>query len=82
MKPFGGLVVLTNCVEKGKLDADREALAPAVSPVPLSEAECGLPTVLSVTVTAALLGPNWLGVKMMLMVQLVPAAKLDPQVLV
>jgi hypothetical protein len=49
--------------------------------MPLSEAKWGLPAVLSVMVIEALRGPNWVGVKVTLMVQFAPAARLDPQVL-
>jgi hypothetical protein len=67
---------------KVKLLADKVALEPEVSPTPFSETECGLPTVLSVIVMAALLGPTWLGVTVTLIAQFSPAAKVDPQVLV
>ena len=76
-----GLVVPTSWVANVRLAADKVALGPEVSPTPLRETECGLPTVLSVIVTDALRGPNWLGVKVTLMVQFAPAARLDPHVL-
>src|SRR2546428_626419 len=43
-------------------------------PVPSSEADCGLPTVLSVIVTAAAREPGAAGVKLTPIVQLVPGA--------
>jgi hypothetical protein len=75
------LVVPTTWSPKAKLVADKVALGPAVSPAPLRETECGLPIVLSVIVIEALRGPNWLGVKVTLMVQFAPAATFESHVL-
>src|SRR5712692_4744723 len=76
-----GLVVPTSWLAKVKLVADKVASGPEVSPTPFRETECGLPTVLSVIVIEALRGPNWPGVKVTLMVQFAPAARLEPHVL-
>ena len=51
-------------------------------PVPVRLAVWGLPLALSVRVMAALRVPVAAGVKVTLIVQLVPAATLDPQLLV
>jgi len=51
-------------------------------PVPDSDTVCGLPGALSVTETAALLDPVADGRNVTLIVQLAPAAKLDPHVVV
>ena len=72
------LVVLTVWLPKPTLAADQVALGPEVSPTPSKETECGLPTVLSVIVIEAVLWPNWLGVKVTLIVHAAPAARLDP----
>ena len=50
--------------------------------MPVSEMLCGLPEALSVTDSEAFRTPVAVGLKVMLMVQLVPAATLEPQVLV
>jgi hypothetical protein len=52
------------------------------SPVPTSVTVCGLPTALSVMVTAPVLVPPAVGLKVTLSVQEVLAARLEPQVLV
>ncbi len=51
------------------------------SPVPVSATVCGLPTALSVMVTAPVLVPLAVGLKVTLRVQLALAATLEPQVL-
>lgn len=77
-----GLVVPTSVSGRVRLAADdKVALGPEASPTPLRATECGLPTVLSVIVVEALLGPNWPGVTLTLMTQFAPAARLDPQLL-
>jgi hypothetical protein len=48
--------------------------------MPLKESECGLPTVLSLTVSTPVRGPNWLGVKVTLIVQFAAGATLVPHV--
>src|ERR1700687_3702378 len=75
-----GLVVPTVVSGSVMLVADRVALGPGASPTLLRAIECGLPTVLSVIVIEAPLGPIWLGVTLTLMTQFAPAARLDPQV--
>src|SRR5216683_8416146 len=77
----GPLVVPTPTAPKNKLVADRVALGPEVKPMPLKESEWGLPAVSSVTVMEAPLGPGWLGVKVTVIMQFVPAARLEPHVL-
>ena len=51
----------------------------AVVPEPLSGTDCGLPEALSVTLTAALRVPLAVGLKVTLIVQLVPATSEPPQ---
>jgi hypothetical protein len=51
-------------------------------PVPLRETECGDPGALSVKTTAALRAPAAVGLKVTEIVQLAPAARLAPQVVV
>ena len=58
------------------------AAAPVLAPVPERLTVCGLPVALSVRVTAAVRVPLAVGVKVTLIVQLAPAATLDPQLLV
>jgi hypothetical protein len=50
--------------------------------VPVKPTVCGLPVALSVIATEAVRAPVAVGRKVTLMVQLAPAAKLDPQVVV
>jgi len=50
------------------------------TPLPLNAAACGLPLALSVTATPALRVPVAVGLNVTLIVQLVPAARLAPQV--
>ena len=57
-------------------------VAAADVPVPERLAVCGLPLALSVTVRAAVRVPVAAGEKVTLIVQLAPAAKLEPQLLV
>ena len=52
------------------------------TPLPLNAAACGLPLALSVTATPALRVPVAVGLNVTLIVQLVPAARLAPQVCV
>jgi hypothetical protein len=75
-----GLVVPTDSLGKVKLAAERVALGPELTPTPLKETECGLPTLLSVIVMEALRGPIRLGVKVTPIVQFAPAARLERQV--
>jgi len=51
-------------------------------PVPLTDADCGEPEALSVTVIAAVNAPTTCGVNATEMVQLALAARVAPQVLV
>jgi hypothetical protein len=78
VRDCAGLVVPTDWLAKFRLVADQVASGPEVSPTPLRETECGLPTVLSVMVIEAVRGPNWLAVRVTLMVQFAPAARLEP----
>jgi len=52
----------------------------ATVPVPLRETLCGLPDALSVTDSFPVRVPICVGLKLMLIVQLAPAARLEPQV--
>jgi hypothetical protein len=49
------------------------------TPVPLRETDCGLPGALSVTETVPFRLPEAPGVKVTLIVQLAPEARLEPQ---
>ena len=55
---------------------------PALAPVPARATDCGLPVALSVKVSVALKDPLAAGVKVTLILQLAPAATLDPQLFV
>ena len=59
-----------------------ERLTAGAVPVPVRLTLWGLPVALSVRVTAAVRVPLAVGVKVTLIVQLAPAATLEPQVLV
>jgi hypothetical protein len=59
-----------------------EMLTAGAVPVPVRLTLCGLPAALSVRVIAAVRVPLAAGVKVTLIVQLAPAATLDPQLLV
>ena len=62
---------------------ERLATGPVVpdeTPLPLNAAVCGLPLALSVTATLAVRVPVAVGLNVTLIVQLVPAARLAPQV--
>ena len=65
-----------------KLRLVGERLARVAVPVPERLTVCGLPLALSVMLTEAVRLPLAAGVKVTLMVQLVPAATLAPQLLV
>lgn len=67
--------------EMDTVAGNKVAFGPVTVPVPVKAADCGLPVVLSVIVIDALRGPGWLGVKVTLMVQFAPAARLDSHVL-
>jgi hypothetical protein len=56
--------------------------APVVAPVPVKETLCGLPVAESVIVTAPVLLPDCVGLKVTVMLQLDPAFRLVPQLLV
>jgi hypothetical protein len=55
---------------------------PEAVPVPARLTDCGLPAALSVRLRAAVRDPLTAGLKVTLIVQLAPAATLDPQLLV
>jgi hypothetical protein len=67
---------------KAKLVGERLTAGAVLVPVPERLTVCGLPEALSVRVTAAVRVPLAAGVKATLIVQVAPAAKLDPQLLV
>jgi len=52
----------------------------AVAPVPVSETTCGLPLALSLTVSEPVRVPVVVGLNLMLIVQLPPTAREEPQV--
>lgn len=70
----------TAWLEKERLMGER--LAADAAPVPVRLTLSGLPVRLAVTVTAAVRVPVTVGWKVTLIVQLAPAATLDPQLLV
>jgi hypothetical protein len=65
-----------------EVDEPGGALKMKSSPVPVSVTVCGLPSALSVMVTAPVLSPPAVGLKVTLSPQLAPAATLEPQLLV
>ena len=77
---WAGLVVPTSWLANVRLAGDRPA-AGAI-PLPFRAAVCGLPLALSVTDRVPLRVPVAVGVKLTLILQLVPAFKLEPQLLV
>lgn len=74
------LLVPTTWSANVRLDGDRFATGPV--PLPVSDTACGLSVASSITVKVAALVPTAAGLKVTLTVQLAPAARLDPQVLV
>src|ERR1700674_5072858 len=76
-----GLLVPITWSPKTKLVGDKVALGPESPPTPFMESTCGLPTPSSAIVIEALRWPNWLGAKVTFRVQLTPAPRLEPQVL-
>lgn|SRR5437763_2088145 len=52
------------------------------APVPVRGSVCGLPWALSVTVKVAVLVPDAVGVKLTVILQAPPAARMEPQLLV
>ena len=75
---FAALVVPT--VTEPKLRVAGSSCA--VVPIPLSDTSCGLPLALSVTLRFAVRVPDTVGLKVRLNVQLAPAARELPQVVV
>jgi hypothetical protein len=73
---FAALVTPMATAPKFKLVGDSFA----VVPIPLSGTFCGLPAALSVTLKAAVRVPEAVGLNLMLIVQLAPAASELPQV--
>jgi len=73
---FAALAVPTSTVPKLKLVGESFA----VVPIPLSATVWGLPTPLSLTLSAAMRVPDPLGLNLTLMVQLAPTANEAPQV--
>jgi hypothetical protein len=74
------LVISTGSLPKARLVGER--LARASVPVPERLTVCGLPAALSEMLTEAVRLPLAEGVNVTLIVQLAPAATLDPQLLV
>ena len=74
------LAVPTDWLPKARLEG--ETLTADAVPVPERGTVCGLPAALSATVRAAVRFPVAAGLKLTLIVQLAPAATLDPQLLV
>ena len=75
---LGALVLPAFTLPKFRLVGDTLSVGGAV-PVPVSGIVCGLPGPLSVTESVALLIPEAIGLKVTLMVQLAPTARLVPQ---
>ena len=80
VKVCGELVVPIRTLPKFRLEVDKVTIGAA--PVPVSPAVCGLFVALSVTASDAVRLPVAVGVKVTLMVQLAPAARLVPQLFV
>ena len=76
----GPLVLATTSPVKTKLAGDKVTTG-AWPPLPLSGRVCGLPGALSATVMAPEMGPEVVGVKVTLIVQLAPLASVDAQLL-
>jgi len=72
------LVAPTDMLPNARLEGER--LATEVVPVPDRETLCGLPVALSAMLMIAARSPAAVGLKVMLMVQLDPELRLDPQV--
>ena len=76
------LVTSTDWLPKARLVGERLTRADVAVPVPERPTVCGLPLALSVMLTQAVRLPPAEGVNVTLIVQLAPAATLDPQLLV
>ena len=74
------LVLPTACDPKVKFDAD--SATTGATPVPVRATVCGLPVALSAIVIVPASLPEAVGPKLAEIVQLAPAARLEPQVLV
>src|SRR2546426_10351212 len=72
-----GLVVPTRCLPKALLVAESVAVG-GVTPVPVSDTDCGLPAASSVMITVAVRALAAVGVKVRLRTQLAPAASVAP----
>src|SRR5438132_160103 len=72
-----GLVVPTRCSPNALLVAESVAVG-GVTPVPVSDTDCGLPAASSVMVTVAVRALAAVGVKVRLRTQLAPAASVAP----
>jgi hypothetical protein len=77
---MGALVVPTGILPKFKLVGAR--FTAAITPAPVNAALWGLPLALSVTDSVPARMPVLVGLKLTLILQLVPASKLGPQLLV
>src|SRR5579859_1969960 len=75
---WGGLIVFTVCVPKLRLVGEKLRTVP----IPVSVTVCGLLAALSLTVRVPVCEPALRGLKTTLIVQLAPAARLVPQLLV
>src|SRR5207302_9688674 len=71
------LVVPTRCLPKALLVAESVAVG-GVTPVPVSDTDCGLPAASSVMVSVAVRALAAVGVKVRLRTQLAPAASVTP----
>jgi hypothetical protein len=79
LKASDALEFPTVVAAKVKVAGVSAAMGVALTPVPVSAAECGLPDALSITVMAAARDPASPGVKMTVNVQCVPAPKVAAQ---
>ena len=77
---WAGLVVPTSWLAKVRLAGDSPAAG--ATPLPLKATVCGLALASSVTDRVPFRVPVAVGVKLTLILQLVPAFKLEPQLLV
>src|SRR5437879_590249 len=79
---FGALIEPSGCPSKVRLRGDSITAGPVSMALPVRLTICGLSAALSVIVTIPVRRPGIVGVKMTLIVQLAPAARLLPQLLV
>ena len=80
VKVCGALVVFSGWLPKARAEGDKLPTGPLTIPVPCKATTCGLPEALSETLTAADSLAVVEGVKVTLIVQLPPAARVKGEV--